>query len=640
MPIATATTVAPFHLPPTLFSSFPRFIGAAARALCERALAFPSLNQVYERALAFRAPQWFCERALRSLDVEIGVSAEDVRRIPSAGPLIVVANHPFGGLDGLILTALLQRVRSDVKLLANYMLSNLPEMRETCIFVDPFGGPSATARNCGAIKSAVRWIQHGGVLGVFPAGEVSHFTLRRGFVTDPPWNDAVARLVRRTHATVLPVFFSGANSRLFQFAGLLHPRLRTAMLPRELLRMRGRSVRVEIGSPIPFSRLSRFVESDGPAGLSRNVEASRLTEYLRIRTYILNGRGGPTTPVDARAGQCAIPSDRPRPIIDALPAAVVSAEVEALPAEQCLSANGALRVLFGNATQLPNVLREIGRLRESTFRLVGEGTGRESDLDRFDPHYLHLFVWNAEARQIVGAYRMGQTDVLLPRFGADGLYTSTLFCYRRRLLDQLTPALELGRSFVVPEYQRDYSPLLLLWKGIGRFVALHPRYRRLFGAVSISDDFQTMTKQLLMAFLSVHRFDAESAALVQPRNPPKVQSFRDADERHLATLVSDLADVEELVGEIESQRRGVPILLRQYLKLNAKLLGFNIDPEFGDVLDGLVLVDLTTVEPAILNRYMGKDAAASFLANHQRRRSTTPAAASSSSAVDGSGIGV
>jgi putative hemolysin len=616
MTIASASAAAPFQLPSAVFSSLPQFVGAALRVACERALAFPALNKVYEHTRASGTPHLFCERALRSLGVEIDLSAEDLRRIPTAGPLIVAANHPFGGLDGLILTALLQRVRPDVRLLANFLLRQLPEMRDTCFFVDPFGGPAAGARNHGAMKSALRWVQDGGVLGVFPAGEVSHFTLRRACVTDPSWNDSVARLVRRTHATVLPVYFSGGNSRMFHLAGMLHPRLRTALLPRELLRMRERSVRVAIGSPIPFSRLSRFESAAEGETQSRQDKAARLTEYLRVRTYILKGRADSNSRLGAKPIDLVMRTIEPKPIIDALPPALLAAEVEALPPAQCLATSGPLGVFYGNAEQLPNVLREMGRLRETTFRLVGEGTGHEIDLDRFDPHYLHLFVWNAEKRQIVGAYRMAQTDVLLTRFGADGLYTSTLFRYRPRLLDQLTPGLELGRSFVIPEYQRDYSPLLLLWKGIGRFVALHPRYRRLFGAVSISDEFQSMTKQLLMAFLKVHCFDTELAALVQPKNPPKLHRFRNADERRLATLVNDVSDVEELVGEIESNRRNVPVLLRQYLRLNAKLLGFNIDPDFGDVLDGLVLVDLTTVERPILNRYLGKDGAASFLAHH------------------------
>jgi len=290
--------------------------------------------------------------------------------------------------------------------------------------------------------------------------------------------------------------------------------------------------------------------------------------------------------------------------------------VAALPACQHLVESGSLQVLYGSAEQLPNVLHEIGRLRETAFRLVGEGTGHEIDLDRFDAHYLHLFVWNAQQRHVVGAYRIGQTDELLKRFGAAGLYTSTLFNFSPRLLEQIDPALELGRSFVVPEYQRDYAPLLLLWKGIGRFVVTHPRYRRLFGAVSISDAFQSMTKQLLMAFLRTHSFDHALAALVHPRNPPKLPRFRDADAAGAATLVTDVADVEELVGEIESNCRSVPVLLRQYLKLNAKLLGFNVDPDFGDVLDGLVLADLVTVDRAILTRYLGREGAAAFLSHH------------------------
>lgn len=619
MRTAEAGIDAPFHLPPTVFSSLPRFISAVVRTFVERALALPALNGVYKRASISSAPQLFCERALQSLGVAIDVCAEDLGRIPAAGPLIVVANHPFGGLDGLVLTAMLQRVRSDVRILANHLLRRIPELHETCFFVNPFGGPTATAYNLSAMKSAVDWVQRGGALGVFPAGEVSHFTLRGACVTDPPWDASIARLVRRTRATVLPVYFSGRNGRLFQIAGMLHPRLRTGMLPRELLRMRGRSVRVEIGSPIRFKRVSQFFNAGGADNLSRRDEADRLTDYLRIRTYILNGRKSARHSLSVMTSNAEARAPEPESIIDALPTTTVSAEVEALPAEQCLSESGSLRVHFGNAVQLPNVLREIGRLRELTFRLVGEGTGRRIDLDRFDQHYLHLFVWNAEARQIIGAYRMGQTDVLLPRFGAAGLYTSTLFRFRPRLLEHLTPALELGRSFVIPECQRDYSPLFLLWKGIGRFVAQHPRYRRLFGPVSISDEFQSMTKQLLMTFLKVHSYDAERAALVRPRNPPKLRRVRDADERCLATIVTEMADVDELVGEIESNRRGVPVLLRQYLRLNARLLGFNIDPDFGDVLDGLVLVDLTTVEPGILKRYMGNDGAARFLAHHVAR---------------------
>jgi hypothetical protein len=269
------------------------------------------------------------------------------------------------------------------------------------------------------------------------------------------------------------------------------------------------------------------------------------------------------------------------------------------------------------------VLQEIGRLREITFRAVGEGTGRSADLDAFDPHYLHLFVWDREASRIAGAYRLGLTDEIVPRSGLAGLYTYTLFKFGRRLLGRLGPAIELGRSFVVGDYQRSYAPLLLLWKGIGRFAAARPRYRRLFGAVSISDEYDSTTKEMLMSFLRLHCLDESLAAMLRPRNPPRGAIRRRPrfgvlqDRDLLSAVVHDINDVDELVREIESDAKGIPILLRQYLKLNARLLGFNIDPVFGNVLDGLFYVDLTQIDRCVLDRYMGRAEAAAFLGYHR-----------------------
>jgi len=611
--MSSAPAVAPFRIPLPPLAALPRFLDAALRAGCERLLALTALNDIYARVTTQSSRAPFCERALAGLGVKTDLPGEDLRRIPSAGPLIVVSNHPFGGLDGIILASILQRVRPDVRLLANYLLRCIPEMNDVCFFVDPFGGPDAPGRNASAMRSAIRWVRGGGALGVFPSGEVSHLRAREGCITDPPWSPTVARLIRATGAPVLPVFFEGRNSPLFQAAGLLHPRLRTALLARELLGKRGRTVRVRIGTTIPFSRMSKYFRA-GNDSVAQGSGNEALTDYLRVRTYILKGRlqDGST---EKRANR----STTHEPLIEAVPAELLAAEVDALPASQCLAENAPFRVYQAVAPQIPLMLREIGRLRELTFRAVGEGTGRSFDVDRFDDHYVHLFTWNTETRQVVGGYRLGPTDRILRDRGPSGLYTTTLFRFRRRLLEQIDPALELGRSFVIPEYQRNYSPLMLLWKGIGRYVALNPRYRRLFGAVSISDEYQSTTRQLLMAFLRVHCLDRDLSSLVTPRRPPRSVRFRDADPRCLSTLVSDLADVEELIGEIESDRRGMPILLRQYLKLNAKLLGLNVDPDFGDVVDGLLLVDLTTVARPILTRYFGREAAEAFLAFHGLR---------------------
>ena len=607
---ATATTLPPFRLHRTPASGvLRRTLRSVAYPAVERVLAFPQLNAIY-RDIQLRCgpddPRHFAEKALEALDVTLQSDQAQFDSIPRTGPVLVVANHPFGGLEGLILAAMLRRVRPDAKLMANYLLGMIPDLRDTFFFVDPFGAAGSAARNLGAMKASVQWLRDGHCLGVFPAGEVSHLHLSRRTVADPPWSDTIARMARMAKAPVLPIFFDGRNSALFQLMGMVHPRLRTAMLPRELLKKRHHPVRAIVGNVIPWSRLERFDKPD------------ELTAYLRVRTYILKSRtdAAASPPRDRSTSPAAHDDPDLAPIIDAVPPEHVEREINALPPEQTLHTSGDMRVLYARALQLPATLREIGRLRELTFRAVGEGTGRPLDLDRFDPHYIHLIVWNAAHRQIVGAYRLGPTDELLHRQGLAGLYTSTLFRYQPQLMRQIGPALELGRSFVHPDHQKSYAPLMLLWKGIALFVCRHPKYKTLFGPVSISADYNSVSKQLLVAFLRLNKYLPSLARLIQPINPPKDRPFRDWDPAATSTAVRDVDEVDELVSEIEADRKSMPVLLRQYLKLNGRLLGFNIDPDFGDVLDGLILVDLTQVPPAVLVRYMGKPNAQAFLARH------------------------
>jgi putative hemolysin len=256
------------------------------------------------------------------------------------------------------------------------------------------------------------------------------------------------------------------------------------------------------------------------------------------------------------------------------------------------------------------VLREIGRLREITFRAAGEGTGRALDLDDFDRHYDHLFVWNRARAEIVGAYRVGATDRIVATHGTAGLYTTTLFRYDERMLERLGPALELGRSFVRAEYQKSYSALLLLWKGIGRLVARSPRYRVLFGPVSISSRYQEASQQFLRRFLEQEHGNQALASLVHAVNPPRPIAPPSRD----SAVAADVDELDALIARIEG-RQGIPVLLRQYLRLDATLLGFNIDPAFGDALDALMMVDLTKLPVETLQRYIGRDAAA-FLQTH------------------------
>jgi len=272
---------------------------------------------------------------------------------------------------------------------------------------------------------------------------------------------------------------------------------------------------------------------------------------------------------------------------------------------------GAFDVFICQANGIPNILREIGRLRELSFRAVGEGTGRELDLDVFDEHYLHIFVWHREQREVVGSYRLGRTDLILAEFGGQGLYTSTLFEFSSAFLDFLNPALEVGRSFVAPAWQKSIHPLALLWRGMATFASRHPRYARLFGPVSISDDYSSLSRDIMVTYLRRERSNAMCSGWVSPRNP-----YFPSSGEEISRNLRSIEEVSAAVSSVEPDGKGVPVLLRQYAKLNATLLEFNVDPDFGSVLDALVLVDLREAPAHALTRHMGREGYLSFAAAH------------------------
>ena len=368
--------------------------------------------------------------------------------------------------------------------------------------------------------------------------------------------------------------------------------------------MRGRSIPIDIGRLIPFRWLQRYADD------------TELMAYLRWRTYLL---GHPARREKRGFKPPAIAAIlKPRPLAAPQAAEACRREIDQLPAEQLLAQNGAQSVWQATAEQIPCVLQEIGRLRELSFRAANEGTGKPLDLDRFDAHYLHLFIWNAEAGEIVGAYRVGATDVILKRHGRAGLYSSTLFDSRMEFFRRLGPALELGRSFVRPEYQRSYSPLLLLWKGIGAFIARQPRYRMLFGPVSISRDYSDLSRRLIATTLLQHSQAKDLALMVKPRHPANLRPVRVRGCGHSPHPSSfrDFKEMCSVIADVEFKQRDVPVLLRHYLNLGGQLLAFNIDRSFSRVMDGLIVVDLTQTDPKTLQRYMGVEGAAAFQAHH------------------------
>lgn len=566
-------------------------------SLLERVFSLRRIAKLYAGMTPSRDEGEFLQRLFETFNINYQVADAELARIPKTGPLVIVANHPFGCVEGVIMAAMLRQVRPDVKIMANFVLKRIPEVRNLFIAVNPFGGKGATRSNIAPLKEALRWLKQDGLLVVFPAGEVSHLNPFKRAVEDSQWSHTIGRLIQLARVPVQPVYIHGVNSRLFQLAGLMHPLVRTAMLPREFINKANTTIPLRIGTVQPWSRL-KGIEDE-----------AALIDYLRVRTYMLRNVAG-SQPL--AAAPVAPPEESN--LIAAVDGELMRREVDALPAAQHLVDSGNMQVYCAYARQIPNTLREIGRLRELSFRLVGEGTGKPLDIDFYDNYYLQLFIWNRDSGEIVGAYRVGEADKIIAKQGVVGLYSHSLFKYSKRLLDELNPALELGRSFVRPEYQKGFVPLMLLWKGIASFVYRNPQYRKLFGPVSISSDYQPLSQKLMVDFLRSSNTFPELARLVKPRSPFKVKSVKVVGMRH--SHLTTVEDVSELIAEIESDNKGVPILLRQYLKLGGQVLEFNVDAQFNNSLDALIVLDLLQTEPKILAKYMGKNEVEAFHAWH------------------------
>jgi putative hemolysin len=566
------------------------------------------LDRIYAGALVHPDGTVF-DGILREMDVEYSVRPGDLKHVPIEGPAVVFSNHPFGMLDGILMASLLLRLRPDVKLLANQLLGCMKELSEHCILVNNMMSDGHEAANRRGIREALDWVKAGHMLIVFPAGEVASWSRHHHRVLDPQWNRNMARIARMTGAKSIPAFISGTNSVGFHVAGLIHPRLRTLFLPHELLNKRGRRMEIRIGTPVEGETLKSIRDDD------------KAIDLLRWNSSLLSLRdriGSPRTrlfPAWQPKHEVAAPEDP----------ALLLRELESLPADAMLEKAGKMRVYALSSRQAPRVVREIGRLRELTFRASGEGTGKARDLDRFDAYYTHLVLWNDERQEIAGAYRICNVQNVLHRYGMRGLYTATLFRFQPKFFAKVGPALELGRSFIHLDYQRQYAPLLVLWKGIGSYVVRHPETAILFGAVSISADYSMASREVMTSYLSAHSVDAELLKMLRPKNPPRAKA-ENMNEPAMFARVFSLDDISDWVSMFESDGKGVPVLVRHYMKLGGKFLGFNIDEKFSNVLDGLLMVDLREAKPDLLARYFGKKGAADFLRQHGVNVSAQPPA--------------
>ena len=547
------------------------------------------VNEIFEKAEHLQGPV-FVDKILQILGVKIEFDARELKNIPKEGSFIAIANHPYGGIEGLVLLKLLCTVRPDAKLMANFILKKIPNLSDYFIAVNPFENVDHSSSISG-IKNTLALLRDGTPIGIFPAGEVSTFKIQTQQITDKLWHPVVGKIIAKANVPVVPIYFHGNNGLLFNLLSFIHPTLRTAKLPSELFNKHGHTIKIRIGKPIHTS------------DINYQNNTVKLLNYLRAKTYAL-GTGLENEKKIFNPRKIFKIKKNPKNIVVPVPEYVLSHEIASLASYKIWTEKN-YEVYIAPTSSIPNIIKEIGRLREITFREVGEGTNKSTDLDEYDIYYHHLFIWDTKTLMIVGAYRIGRGDEIFYSLGSKGFYLTELFKLKEQIYPVLRQGLELGRSWVRKEYQQKPLPLFLLWKGILKYLVENPQYKYLIGPVSVSNSFSKFSKSLIVDYISKNHFDHELAQYVKPRKKFKVD-FSKIDADLLIESKETLKGLDDLISDIETSHMKIPVMLRQYIALNGKIICFNIDPKFSDSLDGFLVVDLDKIPLGILEK-LGKN---------------------------------
>lgn len=556
----------------------------------EALFGFPKLWRIYdaagtEGAISVR----FTDRLLRLLRIRWQIDEADLQTLRArSGPLIVVANHPFGGADSLAFIQLLETLRpGGWRMLSNQVICSIPEFRECLIAVDPLSSEGDSAKvNRRGLAAAARHLREGGVLGFFPAGRVSHWNARNRAITDRPWTDHAVRLAQATGAEMACLHIPGQNSRSFLRIPPRWSRFRALMLCRELTYPRERTIRIRLAALLPQSEV-KALASQPAAGAK-----------LRAWCYLHADADTPRPQVshNAASTKAAVGKAAPR-------SSIIGA-IEDLRASRHVFRSGKFDLLLIQGRDSPVLLQELGRIREITFRAAAQGTGNALDLAPEDEYYHHLLLWDHEQESLAGAYRIGIVQEILKSHGPRGLYLDHIFKIRPDFYRKIGPAFELSRSFVLPDYQRDTLALASLWKGLGHS-AVKQGIENLFGSVTISNHHHPASRALLVEHLRQNFQDASDlCAGIRARNPfrPETRHHRMIADAYRGTSIDSLAP---MIHQIEGGKRGIPPLMRYYCSLGAKFLGFHVEPSFADALYCLLRVDLHAMPSAYQKRFLG-----------------------------------
>lgn len=542
------------------------FFGRLSSNLLMAVLGINKVNNVYDSLQDVSSDQ-YAEKALQHMGISYTTDEIELGNIPKKGAVIIVANHPTGAPDGLMLIDMISKIRPDVKLMGNYLLGRIEPLKDYFIDVDPFS--KGAAKTVGGIKASFAHLHAGGALVIFPAGEVSTYQKGGKTIEDKEWEDAIIRFIAKCKVPILPIYIEAKNSTLFHLAGKIRPILRTALLPHEMINKKGQTIHIRIASVLSSNLNGEL------------TDLSVLKRFLRANIYTMG----------AKKAQIKENKRRLKEIVPPIAQELLSKDIESLDDMRLLTLSS-YSLYFCKETNIPNIIKEIGRLREVTFRSVGEGTGKEIDLDRFDHHYHHLFIWDAQNKAIVGAYRVGMGAEIMETRGSQGFYTNTLFVMTPPMTNLLGACIELGRSFIAQEYQKKSLPLSMIWKGILYILLSNPNYRYLLGPVTISGNFTDTSKLLIVDHLKKYYLDENIAKGVRPTTGLKKLDVKSFDPSKYQGI-SSMENIDKLVFDIEAKRLTMPILIKKYLLLNSNIIGFNVDTAFNNSLDALTLLDVT-----------------------------------------------
>ncbi len=543
------------------------------------------LNQLYDRNYSGSGLD-FVDYAINILKLKYSVPEELETIIPTTGPFIIIANHPLGGIEGLLLLKLICKIRPDFKLQGNFLIRQIEEIKDFILPVNPFENYKSVHSSYKGIKGAYQHLKEGKPLGIFPAGEVSSYQLKDLKITDRQWQKSSVRFIQKAAVPVIPIYFHGFNSPMFYLLGKIHPLLRTAKLPSEILNKSQQTIKIQIRKPISPKTISSF------------TSLTSLAHYLRAKTYSLNQNLEVETFFKIKDRNKEKPKQE---VIDPVDIELVQYDLSKLRKEHFLFSQGSFSVYCAPFYAIPNIIKEIGRLREITFREVGEGTNKSIDIDKFDIYYNHLIIWDNINKRIAGSYRIGNGKDILNQYGKHGFYISSLFRMKKGFGSVLEKSFELGRSFVVKEYQRQPVSLFLLWKGILWYLMKNPEYQYLIGPVSISNNFSKRTKSLIVQFMEEYYFDSSLSKCIKPRKKFKIsQEISQKNKKIIMNIDDNIKTLDLYINELQPSLT-LPVLMKKYLQSNGKIIGFNVDPDFNNCLDALMLINIADIPLELLD---------------------------------------